>query len=62
MKTDGNKLRFLADWFDIRYPKNLTPGVQNDLRRMAKRLDELDAENNIYACLTFDLGRQQHND
>jgi len=42
MKTDGDKLRLIADYFDAKYPDDPTPDVQNDLRRMADRLDELD--------------------
>ena len=42
IKTDGEKLKLLADWIDTKYPNDLNPVVQEDLRRMAKRLDELD--------------------
>ena len=44
MKTDGEKLRLLADWFDVRYPEDPTPEVQNDLRRIAKKLDKLNLD------------------
>ena len=53
-KTDGDKLRLLADWFDARYPEDPTPEVQNDLRRMAKKLDELDLKKE-----TTDYGYQR---
>ena len=39
--TDSEKLRLLADWFDMKYPNDKNPEVQNDLRRIA---DNLDAE------------------
>ena len=42
IETDGEKLRLLADWFDKRYPDDPTPDVQNDLRRMADRLDDIE--------------------
>ena len=42
MMKDGDKLRRLADWFDARYPDDPTPLVQEDLRRMADRLDAMD--------------------
>ena len=47
MKTDGDKLRLIADYFDVKYPDDPTPYVQNDLRRMADRLDKLDNEKEI---------------
>ena len=44
--TDGEKLRKLADWFDL-YDKNheiVNNEVQEDLRRMADRLDSMDKD------------------
>ena len=50
LKTDGDKLRLLADWFDKeqnlgRWPADEYHGreVQQDLRLMAKRLDFADS-------------------
>ena len=37
--TDSEKLRLLADWFDMKYPNDKNPEVQNDLRRIADKLD-----------------------
>jgi hypothetical protein len=52
-RSDGDKLRLLADWFDVVYPSMVhssggSPSEssdegQNDLRRMAERLDRLDS-------------------
>jgi hypothetical protein len=52
-RSDGDKLRLLADWFDVVYPSMIHSGggdpsessdeAQNDLRRMAERLDRLDS-------------------
>ena len=39
--TDSEKLRLIADWFDMKYPNDNNPEVQNDLWRIA---DNLDAE------------------
>ena len=36
--TDSEKLRLLADWFDMKYPNDKNPEVQNDLRRIADNL------------------------
>lgn len=38
---DGEKLRMLADWLDATDPLR-NDEVQQDLRRMAVRLDEMD--------------------
>jgi hypothetical protein len=50
-ETDGNKLRTLATFFDKTDADRIAAGqqhpgdeVQRDLRRMANRLDTLDAE------------------
>ena len=37
--TDSEKLRLLADWFDMKYPNDKNPEVQDDLRRIADNLD-----------------------
>ena len=37
--TDSEKLRLLAEWFDLKYPNDKNPEVQNDLRRIADNLD-----------------------
>ena len=37
-KTDSEKLRLLADWFDMKYPNDKNLEVQNDLRRIADNL------------------------
>lgn len=51
--TDSNKLKSLAEWFDIRDECTLylsenidsnSDEVQKDLRRIAKKLDHLEAE------------------
>lgn len=44
-ETDGDMLRTLARWFDVDDAKKGNTGseVQDDLRRIAKRLDEMDA-------------------
>ena len=42
--TDGEKLRILAIWIDSKFPNDLDPEVQNDLRRIADKLDIIDAE------------------
>ena len=46
MQTDGDKLRLLAEWSDLKYPSDKNPEVQDDLRRIAKRLDALDLKKN----------------
>ena len=47
-KTDSEKLRFLANYFDELDKYNSTPPIDNevqrDLRRIADRLDEYEAE------------------
>lgn len=35
------KLRKLADWFDVKYPDDPNPEVQNDLRKLADQLDKM---------------------
>lgn len=44
ISSDGNKLRLLADWHDARDRQsgNTNVELQQDLRRMAERLDALD--------------------
>ena len=37
--TDAEKLRLLADWFDMKYPHDTNPEVQQDLRRIANKLE-----------------------
>jgi len=33
-----SKLEFLAEWIDAKYPGDLNPEMQNDLRRMAREM------------------------
>ena len=42
LMSDGDKLRFLAHWFDKKYPDNPDNDVQEDLRRMAFKMDAFD--------------------
>ena len=41
MQADGDKLRLLAEWFDLKYPNDKNPEVQKDLRRIADNLDSM---------------------
>ncbi len=43
-KTDSEKLRLLADWFDIIYPDDPNPEIQKDLRRMADEWEAIDID------------------
>ena len=38
--SDSEKLRLLADWFDAKFPNDPNPEVQNDLRKIANKLEE----------------------
>ncbi len=42
IKTDSDKLRYLAKWIDVKYPNDLDPEVQRDLRRIANKLASLE--------------------
>ena len=42
LMSDGDKLRFLAHWLDQKYPDNPNNDVQEDLRRMAFKMDAFD--------------------
>jgi len=39
--SDAEKLETLAAWFDMKYPNDPNPEVQNDLRRIAAFLREV---------------------
>lgn len=39
-QIDTQKLRALAQWLDLKFPRDVDPQVQNDLRRWADIIDE----------------------
>ena len=42
--TDSEKLRLLADWFDVKFPNDDKPEVQDFLRELADKLEHNDIE------------------
>lgn len=54
--TDSEKLRLLADWFDMKYEGiDQTDEVQNDLRRIADKLEQReDDQLNSHTGMTQD--------
>lgn len=45
--TDAEKLRCVADWIDKKYPNDLNPEVQMDLRRIANYIEEMRDEESV---------------
>lgn len=55
--TDSQKLRALAEWFDTQYQHDDNSEVQQDLRRIADRLEGEQELDNAIAEMLFELRR-----